>query len=373
MKQKILIVCVAVLAVLSVLFASLYFGNSAVLTGEKNKLSDDLAAKTKEVRTLESDYKKQGDSHTKAIQAKDKEITTLTAEKDQLIADHAIAIEGKDGEITALTEANTALSGEVAALTETNTTLTGEVTALTEANTALEGEKAALAGEVAALTEANTTLEGEKADLADKMEKLIADYEAAIEKKSSEAVSLFGEVTALAGKKVTLEDDIARMIKEHEEAIAAKNGEIEKLTGEKEALETEKTQLTNDLQKLMDEKKELEDQLASAILASQDLIGVWSVDLKSMLMSNGVMTEEEYESVKDMLATMEYTIEFTADGRAIMRGTVDGEETAAPEEIPFTFVEEGKLLLEGVECTYVIEGDTMNFVEGEVGFVMTRK
>ena len=188
MKQKILIACVAVLAVVSIVFGSLYFSNNAektlaieTLNDEKVKLTDDVAGKNDQIETLKGEKEQLAAEHSAVIEQKDAEIAaltgekeTLTAEKEQLALDYAAAVEQKDGEIAALTADKEALTAEKEQL------ILDHAAAMEEKD-----------GEIAVLT-------AEKEALAAEKEKLTTDYEAAIAEKDNTIAQLQGQLDAPA-------------------------------------------------------------------------------------------------------------------------------------------------------------------------------
>lgn len=105
----------------------------------------------------------------------------------------------------------------------------------------------------------------------------------------------------------------------------------------------------------------------------QSIVGKWSLDADSMLAMSGEdlssMSEEEKELMKGMLAMMSMTMEFTADGKAIMSMTMMGETET--EETTYS-LEDGKLVMEGEPAEYKVEGDKLSITAEGQTLVMTK-
>lgn len=105
----------------------------------------------------------------------------------------------------------------------------------------------------------------------------------------------------------------------------------------------------------------------------QGIVGKWSLDADSMLAMSGEdlssMSEEEKEFMKGMLAMMSMTMEFTADGKAILSMTMMGETET--EETTYS-LEDGKLVMEGEPAEYKVEGDKLSITSEGQTLVMTK-
>lgn len=121
---------------------------------------------------------------------------------------------------------------------------------------------------------------------------------------------------------------------------------------------------------------EIQTETAQTAAAPQntEVVGLWEADKASILSMSGVdldaMTEEQRAAAEATLAQMSMTMEFTADGKAIMTMTVFGE--AQVEEGDY-MVQDGQIFVDGDPAQYTIEGDTMTLsYEGQFQMSMTR-
>ena len=208
-----------------------------------------------------------------------------------------------------------------------------------------------------------------------------ADKTAQIDKLTGEKTALTDDVNGKAGQIETLEGEKTQLIADHEKAIGEKDAEINKLTGEKEALEKEKAQLIADhetaIAALETTVADLESRINAAApvaetVMDEELVGVWIADIQA-LMETYDLLEEEYESVKEAIEAMEFSIEFTADGMVIMRSVMNGEDIVEPTIDSYKIPERGRMLYGGVESTYTIDGDNLTIVENGISMQFTRK
>ncbi len=218
MKQRILIACVAVLAVAAIVFGALYFTNDAdkaktidALKGEKATLTDDVAGKAEQIAGLEDEKEQLIADHEAALKGKDDEITKLTGEKDQLIADNEKAIREKQDEIDKLAGEKTELEKAVEELNELKKDLIDEKAELEETVKSKDAEIKKLTGEKNQLTADHEKAIKEKEDEINKLtsekEQLTADHEQAIKDKDDKIQKLENEFAmALAAKDVTIEE-----------------------------------------------------------------------------------------------------------------------------------------------------------------------
>ena len=111
----------------------------------------------------------------------------------------------------------------------------------------------------------------------------------------------------------------------------------------------------------------------SASAENGDLVGVWEMDVNAIMAMTGMdmesMTEDEKAIVEAVLAETSMTLEFTADGRAIMSMTMMGETQT--EEKAYE-VQGSQIIMDGFPSDFVIEGNTLTITEGEASMSMTR-
>ena len=98
------------------------------------------------------------------------------------------------------------------------------------------------------------------------------------------------------------------------------------------------------------------------------VVGVWKLDVLSVLEMSGQMSAEELEEMKPLIALMSATMEFTADGRCIMVVSALGEETNR-EEMSYS-VEGNTLYMNGSPNQFVLEGNTLK-INGAGGMDLT--
>ena len=94
---------------------------------------------------------------------------------------------------------------------------------------------------------------------------------------------------------------------------------------------------------------------AFAAVTQEDIIGVWDMDIVGM--ANMMGMDEEMESMLPLLQLMNYTMEFTADGKYIMLMSAFGEE----EKTEGTYaIEDGKISMDGGFATDItLENDVL--------------
>lgn len=98
------------------------------------------------------------------------------------------------------------------------------------------------------------------------------------------------------------------------------------------------------------------------------IVGVWQMDIESLLTMAGI-SAEEYEMVKSA-GGFEITLEFTADGKAIMTTTAMGQSQV--DESTYS-VNGDVLTMDGSDGTYKIEGNKLTLSQGELTLNLTRK
>ena len=327
MKQKILIACVAVLAVVAIVFGSLYFSNNAektlaieTLNDEKVKLTDDVAGKNDQIESLKGEKEQLAAEHSAVIEQKDAEIAALTgekealtAEKEQLALDYAAAVEQKDGEIAALTADKEALTAE--------------------------------------------------------KEQLVLDYAAAVEQKD-------GEIATLTAEK-------EQLVLDHAAAMEEKDGEIAVLTAEKEALVAEKEKLTTDYEAAIAEKDntiaQLQGQLdapavpeTKADTIEEAIVGDWVMSWDSEGIA--AVLNADPDQVEDFRAMgVEVMMSFDGKGISTLSVWVLGQRLEdsvanASYEIMGDQIRTGSKT-HGLQ----IEGDTMTLVTDKGTVILNRK
>lgn len=107
---------------------------------------------------------------------------------------------------------------------------------------------------------------------------------------------------------------------------------------------------------------------APALSDSQSVVGVWDIDVEAAMQMIG-MSNEEYDAIQPFLNRMSVTIEFTADGRMIMRSNFMGQEDVSEE---YYEVKGNQIFVDGEPKEYVIEGNTMTLTEDGSSRVLTR-
>lgn len=98
------------------------------------------------------------------------------------------------------------------------------------------------------------------------------------------------------------------------------------------------------------------------------VVGVWKLDVKTVLETTGQMTAEELEEMDAVIALMSATMEFTADGRCIMAVSALGEEVNR-QEMSYS-VEGNTLYMDGIAQQYEMNGNTM-IIHGAGGVDLT--
>ena len=319
MKQKILIVCIAVLAVAAIVFGALFFTNDAdktktidALKGEKAALTDDAAAKAEQITGLTGEKEQLIADNAAAIEEKDGQIAALTGEKEKLIADNAAAIEEKDGQIAALTAEKEQLIADNAKAIE---------------------EKD---GQIAALT-------GEK-------EQLIADHETAIGEKQAEIDKLAGEKAALEetvkGKDGEIEKLIGekqQLIDDHEKAIQEKNNEIQQLKDDSAAVLAEKDSL---IEELKAEAKYLQNLVAVPVVETVEAVAEEAVAEETI----EAVVEEATEAVEEVAVEATETVEAVVEEATEAVEEVAEEATEAVEEVAEEVTEAVEEVIETVSA-----------------------
>lgn len=107
---------------------------------------------------------------------------------------------------------------------------------------------------------------------------------------------------------------------------------------------------------------------AFAAVTQEDIIGVWDMDIVGM--ANMMGMDEEMESMLPLLQLMNYTMEFTADGKYIMLMSAFGEE----EKTEGTYaIEDGKISMDGGFATDIaLENDVLTIMEDGATLTFTR-
>lgn len=107
---------------------------------------------------------------------------------------------------------------------------------------------------------------------------------------------------------------------------------------------------------------------AFAAVTQEDIIGVWDMDIVGM--ANMMGMDEEMESMLPLLQLMNYTMEFTADGKYIMLMSAFGEE----EKTEGTYaIEDGKISMDGGFATDIaLENDVLTITEDGATLTFTR-
>lgn len=106
-----------------------------------------------------------------------------------------------------------------------------------------------------------------------------------------------------------------------------------------------------------------------AACSSNSVVGVWQMDIDSVLTQAGI-SKADYEMVKAMGFEMEATMEFTKDGKAIMKVTAMGQTQTQEGKYE---VKGDKLILDGDESTFKINGNKLTITSGSVVLNMTKK
>lgn len=102
-------------------------------------------------------------------------------------------------------------------------------------------------------------------------------------------------------------------------------------------------------------------------VTADGVVGVWNMDINAILMMSG-MSQEEYDQVAPFMSLVTGTMEFTADGRAILLITVLGEEADREE---YTYSVDGTTMyMNDGEAQYTLEGDTLT-IYGQNGMNLT--
>lgn len=113
--------------------------------------------------------------------------------------------------------------------------------------------------------------------------------------------------------------------------------------------------------------------LTACSSGSGSIVGVWKMDIDAILAMEGITKEaypDEYDMMKSMMAGAEMTLEFTNDGRCIMKASVMGETTE--EQSTYT-LEGNTIYLDGEPGEYKISGNKLTLTEGGISLTLTRK
>lgn len=108
---------------------------------------------------------------------------------------------------------------------------------------------------------------------------------------------------------------------------------------------------------------------AAPAAADNGIVGVWDIDIGTVMKMSGA-SEEELAEIEPFMSLMTATMEFTADGRCIMVATAMGQEVSrqvAPYKVYGDTIE-----LEGSPANYVLEGNTLTIKENDVVITLTR-
>lgn len=101
---------------------------------------------------------------------------------------------------------------------------------------------------------------------------------------------------------------------------------------------------------------------------TQPIVGQWSFDIGAAMQLTGV-SKEEIASVQAMTGNTPVLLEFTGDGRYIVRVTINGEE----QLLETTYTLEGnRVLTDGTEFEYKVEGDRLFLTDGGFTFGLDR-
>lgn len=97
---------------------------------------------------------------------------------------------------------------------------------------------------------------------------------------------------------------------------------------------------------------------------TQPIVGQWSLDIGAAMQLTGV-SKEEIASVQAMTGNTPVLLEFTGDGRYIVRVTINGEE----QLLEMTYTLEGnRVLTDGTEFEYKVEGNRLFLTDGGFTF-----
>lgn len=101
---------------------------------------------------------------------------------------------------------------------------------------------------------------------------------------------------------------------------------------------------------------------------TQPIVGQWSFDIGAAMQLTGV-SKEEIASVQAMTGNTPVLLEFTGDGRYIVRVTINGEE----QLLETTYTLEGnRVLADGTEFEYKVEGNRLFLTDGGFTFGLDR-
>lgn len=101
---------------------------------------------------------------------------------------------------------------------------------------------------------------------------------------------------------------------------------------------------------------------------TQSIVGQWSFDIGAAMQLTGV-SKEEIASVQAMTGNTPVLLEFTGDGRYIVRVTINGEE----QLLETTYTLEGnRVLTDGTEFEYKVEGNRLFLTDGGFTFGLDR-
>lgn len=101
---------------------------------------------------------------------------------------------------------------------------------------------------------------------------------------------------------------------------------------------------------------------------TQPIVGQWSFDIGAAMQLTGV-SKEEIASVQVMTGNTPVLLEFTGDGRYIVRVTINGEE----QLLETTYTLEGnRVLTDGTEFEYKVEGNRLFLTDGGFTFGLDR-
>ena len=101
---------------------------------------------------------------------------------------------------------------------------------------------------------------------------------------------------------------------------------------------------------------------------TQPIVGQWSFDIGAAMQLTGV-SKEEIASVQAMTGNTPVLLEFTGDGRYIVRVTINGEE----QLLETTYTLEGnRVLTDGTEFEYKVEGNRLFLTDDGFTFGLDR-
>lgn len=107
---------------------------------------------------------------------------------------------------------------------------------------------------------------------------------------------------------------------------------------------------------------------AFAAVTQEDILGLWNMDMNSML---GILgDEEEAEAMKPFLSMMKCTMEFTADGKCILKMSFMGQEDI--QEGTYALAD-GKISMDGGAYTEItLENDVLTIYDTDAAMSFTR-